>query len=205
VIYKVLRKQDAFYSVFHELASLANQAADELLRLFGSLPITEADAATISDFETKGDRLIVDLNLKLANAFITPIDREDIHRLASGLDGVLDALHGSAHRAIYFRVEKAPEDALEMLRLAKTAITALGSALSCLQTGASPAEFRETVKSCEQRSDELCRRAIGRMFEERVEIYELLKWKELYERLESLLDRCEDFFHTLETLVVKYA
>ena len=205
MIYKVLRKQDAFYSVFHQLAGLANQAADELLRLFGSLPITEADAETISGLESKGDKLIVELNLKLANAFITPIDREDIHRLASGLDGVLDALHGSAHRAIYFRVEKAPEDALEMLRLAKTAITALDSALDCLQTGASLTEFRETVKSCEQRSDELCRRAIGRMFEEKVEIYELLKWKELYERMESLLDRCEDFFHTLETLTVKYA
>lgn len=205
MIYKVLRKQDAFYSVFHQLADLANQAADELLRLFGSLPITEADAETISGLESKGDKLIVELNFKLANAFITPIDREDIHRLASGLDGVLDALHGSAHRAIYFRVEKAPEDALEMLRLAKTAITALDSALNCLQTGASLREFRETVKSCEQRSDELCRRAIGRMFEEKVEIYELLKWKELYERMESLLDRCEDFFHTLETLTVKYA
>lgn len=205
MIYKVLRKQDAFYSVFHQLADLANQAADELLRLFGSLPITEADAETISGLESKGDKLIVELNLKLANAFITPIDREDIHRLASGLDGVLDALHGSAHRAIYFRVEKAPENALEMLRLAKTAITALDSALDCLQTGASLTEFRETVKSCEQRSDELCRRAIGRMFEEKVEIYELLKWKELYERMESLLDRCEDFFHTLETLTVKYA
>lgn len=205
MIYKALRKQDAFYSVFDQLATLAAQAADELHRLFGDLPIEENDAVKISQLEAEGDKLIVELNLKLADTFITPIDREDIHRLASGLNGILDALHGSAHRAAYFRVQKAPADILEMLSLASQAIGALGGALKCFKDGRSVAEFHETVKKCELRSDELCRKAIGRLFEDRVEIYELLKWKELYERLESLLDRCEDFFLTLETLVVKYA
>jgi uncharacterized protein Yka (UPF0111/DUF47 family) len=205
LIYKALRKQDAFFSVFNSLAALATEAATELRRLFASLPLQESDAETMTLLESRGDKLLVDLNLQLAQTFITPLDREDIHRLATGLKGVLDTLHGAAHRAVYFKADKAPPDALEMIDLAGPAITAIGEALLCLQSGKSVAHLRQIVTDCERRADKLSRRAIGRMFEDRLEVYELLKWKELYERLESLLDRCEDAFDIVETLGVKYA
>ena len=205
MIYKALRKQDAFFSVFNQLATLATEAVTELRRLFASLPVKEDDAATMSRLESQSDQLQIDLNLQLAKTFITPLDREDIHRLANGLKGVLDALHGSAHRAVYFRVEKAPQDALEMIDLAAKAIKAIDEAVLCLQTGKSVAHLREVVTDCERQGDNISRRAIGQMFEQRLEVYELLKWKELFERLESLLDRCEDAFIVVETLSVKYA
>jgi uncharacterized protein Yka (UPF0111/DUF47 family) len=133
------------------------------------------------------------------------LDREDIHQLGNGLKGVLDTLHGIVHRMGYFRVVPAPADALEMIDLAAKAITAIGEATQCLQHGKDVAHLREVVMDCERKGDDLSRRAIGKMFEERLEIYELLKWKELYERLEALLDRCEDAFLIVETLSVKYA
>lgn len=205
MIYKALRKQDAFFSVFNQLATLATEAVTELRRLFASLPVKEEDATTMSRLESQSDQLQIDLNLQLAKTFITPLDREDIHRLANGLKGVLDALHGSAHRAVYFRVEQAPEDALEMIDLAAKAIKAIDEAVLCLQTGKSVAHLREVVTDCERQGDDVSRKAIGQMFEQRLEVYELLKWKELFERLESLLDRCEDAFIVVETLSVKYA
>ena len=205
MIYKMLRKQDGYFSVFNELADLAKVAATELRRVATSLPLRQPESDSITELEAGGDELLVSLNLRLAGAFITPLDREDIHRLATGLKGILDHLHGIAHRLAYFEVDAAPGDAIEMIDLATTAITAIGEALRCLQGAKSMAHLRQVVTDCERRGDELSRRAIGQMFKDRMEIYELLKWKELYERLESLLDCCEEGFLIVETLGVKYA
>ena len=205
MIYKALRKQDAFFGVFNELATLATQTVTELRRLFDSFPIQESDAAKMTEMEARGDELQVDLNLRLAKAFITPLDREDIHRLAKSLKGVLDSLHGAAHRAVYLRVGKAPEQALELIDLATLAIAATDEAVKHLQEGKAVDHLRQKVMDAERKGDHISRRAIADMFEQRVEIYELLKWKEIYERLESVLDRCEDSFLVVETLSVKYA
>ena len=205
MIYKALRKQDAFFGVFNELATLATQTVNELRRLFDSFPIQESDAAKMTEMETRGDELQVDLNLRLAKAFITPLDREDIHRLGKSLKGVLDSLHGAAHRAVYLRVGKAPEQALELIDLATLAIAATDEAVKHLQEGKPVDHLRQKVMDAERKGDHISRRAIADMFEQRVEVYELLKWKEIYERLESILDRCEDSFLVVETLSVKYA
>lgn len=205
VIYKALRKDDVFFTVFKTLASLSTEAAVELHRLFESLPITEDDDEKMAGLESRGDELQVELNLRLAKAFVTPLDREDIHRLAKAIKGILDNMHGAAHRAVYLKVDTVMSEALVLIDLASTAIKAIEEAVCCLQKGKSVAHLRQIVTDAERRGDKVSRQAIGHLFENRVEVYELLKWKELYERLESLLDRCEDTFLIIETLSVKYA
>jgi uncharacterized protein Yka (UPF0111/DUF47 family) len=205
VIYKALRKEDAFFSVFGQLATLSTQTITELRRLFDNLPVSEADAQKMTEMELQGDNLQIDLNLRLAKSFITPLDREDIHHLAKALKAILDCLHGTAHRAVYLRVSKAPQHALELIDLATGAIASIDEAVRCLQKGQPVDHLRKKVMEAERQGDQVSRKAIGEMFEQRVEIYELLKWKELYERLEAILDRCEDGFLVVETLSVKYA
>lgn len=205
MIYKALRKQDAFFTVFNQLATLGTESVTELRRLFDSFPVENEDAARMTELEAKGDAMQIDLNLRLAKSFITPLDREDIHRLGKALKGLLDSLHGAAHRAVYLKVGKAPSQALELIDLATTAITAIDESVECLQQGKPVDHLRQKVTEAERKGDHISRKAIADMFEQRVEIYELLKWKELYERLESILDRCEDCFLVVETLSVKYA
>lgn len=205
MIYKALRKEDAFFSVFGQLATLSTQTITELRRLFDALPVREDDAQKMTEMEAQGDALQVDLNLRLAKSFITPLDREDIHHLAKALKAILDCLHGAAHRAVYLRVESAPAPALELIDLATTSIATIDEAVRCLQKGDPVDHLRKKVMDAERKGDHISRKAIADMFEQRVEIYELLKWKELYERLEAVLDRCEDGFLLVETLSVKYA
>jgi hypothetical protein len=159
----------------------------------------------MAEMEAEADTMQVELNLRLAKSFITPLDREDIHHLGKALKAILDSLHGAAHRAVYLRVAKAPAPALELIELATLAIATIDEAVRCLQQGESVDTLRRKVMEAERKGDHISRRAIAAMFEERVEIYELLKWKELYERLEAVLDRCEDGFLLVETLSVKYA
>ena len=205
MIYKLLRKQEAFFSTFGELARLAVEAAGEFRQLLDSHPTCEAHADRISDLESQGDDLIENLNRHLASTFITPIDREDIHHMANSLDSVIDFIHGSAHRVVSYRVERIPDAYHELVGLVVSSTQAIEKGLACLQSGDEIAAFRKQVKKDEKKSDTVSRQAIGDLFAERVDVYELLKWKELYERLESTLDRCEDVFDTLDALVVKYA
>lgn len=205
MIYKALRKEDAFFVVFSQLATLSTQTVTELRRLFDALPVEEADAQKMTEMEAAGDALQVDLNLRLAKSFITPLDREDIHHLGKALKAILDSLHGAAHRAVYLRVGQPPAPALELIELATLAIAAIDQAVRCLQIGQPVDHLRVKVMDAERKGDHISRRAIADMFERRLEIYELLKWKELYERLEAVLDRCEDGFLLVEALSVKYA
>ena len=205
LIYKALRKQDPFFTQFAELATLSTQTIAELHRIFEALPVAETDVKKMTEMEAEGDRLQVDLNLRLARSFITPLDREDIHHLAKALKAILDALHGAAHRAVYLQVGKAPAAALKLIELARLAVGSIEQAVGCLQVGQPVDDLRVKVMEAERKGDEISRRAIAHMFEQRLEVYELLKWKELYERLEAVLDRCEDGFLVLQTLSVKYA
>lgn len=205
MIYQFLRKQEAFFSSFQRQAELAVEAARNTVSLVEVFPGGEQQLSRLAAIEAEGDEIVSEISTRLVRTFITPIDREDIHTLSRQLDSVIDYLNGSAVRLIHFHIDRPTPEYRRLAELALTATSAIGEAVRNVKTGVEVSELRQQVKASELESDAITRRAVGELFKARADIYELIKWKELYERMENVLDRCEDVFDQLERLVVKYA
>lgn len=205
MIYQFLRKQEAFFSSFQRQAALAVEAAHNKLLLVDAYPDVQVQLSRLADIEGEGDQIVNEISQQLLRTFITPIDREDIHSLSRQLDGILDHLHGTAVRLASFHIQSPTPQYRRLVELTVTATTAIGEAVHNVGTANEVSELRRQVKASELESDAITRRAVGELFGARADVYELIKWKELYERMETVLDRCEDVFDQLERLVVKYA
>ena len=158
--------------------------------------------------ERRVDRATTDICNRLNVSFVTPIDREDIHSLATRMDDVLDYIEASADRMKLYGVEKPREEAIELAAL-------LIEGTKLIQQGvAALSHFRDidsVLKPCieinhvENQADMVQKAALGRLFKEETKPLEVAKWMEIFDRLETATDRCEDVADILESIVVKNA
>jgi len=145
----------------------------------------------------------------LHQTFVTPFDREVIHRLVSGLDDVLDYLEETADRLALYEIETARPESFELARL-------LGQAVEQLRVGVKGLRnvkrfSNEILAACidvnrlENEGDEVLRQALARLFREERDALVVMKWKEVFESLEEALDACEDVANLLEGIVLENA
>jgi predicted phosphate transport protein (TIGR00153 family) len=143
---------------------------------------------------------------KLRETFITPLDREDIHGLASGLDDVLDCIEGVASRMNYFRVPKPTPEIRKLVDIISQAVHQISEAIDNLESLGRVDAFCKQINLLEYEADVVCREAIASLFEktQKVEqLKDLIKLKEIYGRLEIAADRCEDVANIIEGIIVK--
>src|SRR5207245_10406446 len=142
---------------------------------------------------------------KLNQTFITPFDREDIHRLASALDDVLDFINAAAERIAIYKITDPPPAAAKLSKLILLQCEELGDAVSRLQKNGDVLARCVEVKRYENEADDASREAIGKLFDCEKDPVNLIKIKELLEVLENATDKAEDAANVLETVVVKNA
>jgi predicted phosphate transport protein (TIGR00153 family) len=191
--------------MFISMAQNAHESS-KLLTLMMEQPDKIRDTAeSIKALEHKGDRMTHDLIVKLNKTFIVPIDREDIYGLSSKLDDVTDLIESIARRLVLFKVTEVTEPALELARVLQRSTAAIVLAVSELQNGMKVMDPCIEINRLEDEADHIYHLALAKLFESEKDPIALIKWKELYEKLEASLDRCEDVANVIEGIIVKNA
>jgi predicted phosphate transport protein (TIGR00153 family) len=205
---RLLPRDEKFFDLFSAVASFTTDAAGllrELLRADAQRRTAIVDQ--IKRLEHQADQVTHEVVTRLDRVFITPLDREDIHLLASRLDDVIDLIDGTARRLLMFRAGKAPEGAVLIADVIGKAVAELQVAVAALEKnkGGTVLAACVQVKRMEEEGDSLYHEWLGRLFEGEPSPLDVIKWKEIYDNLEKTLDFIEDAANVLESISIKHA
>ncbi len=203
--FRLIPREEKFFDLFEQQGTNIVSAArvlEELVHDYGS---AKAKAEQVKDLEHAGDSLTHELVKRLNTTFITPIDREDIYALASRLDDVLDLIDAVADRLLLYKITQPTAGCVDMAKVIVKTAEATDRAVRCLRT-LSPYYHKHCIEvnRLENEADRLLRDLLAALFEG-VEPIEVIKWKEIYETMESVTDRCEDVVNVIEGIVLKMA
>ncbi len=200
----LLPRQEKFFAMLLNQAEVIAKAADLLAAgvTAGNSRLKHA-AAEILILEHRGDEIIHEIFKKLNQTFITPIDPEDIHRLSSGLDDVLDGIEEAAFRIVAYHVDPIPDPIKELANILQSCAGALLRALQALDRHQKVLESCIEINRLENEADMVERSAVAGLFENEKDPIRLIKLKEIYEVLETTTDRCEDVADLLQNVVLK--
>ena len=205
---RLLPRDERFFELFTSVAILNVEAARTLRELFKAPPEKRTYLVeTIKRLEHQADQVTHELVTRLDRSFITPLDREDIHMLASRLDDVLDRIDGTARRSAIFRVEKSPEGVLVLADVIARATEQLLEAVKVLENAKPGVVVKACieVKRLEEEGDSAYSEWLGRLFDEERDPIALVKWKEIYDTMEKTLDQAEDVANVLESIAIKHS
>ena len=159
----------------------------------------------IKDIEHQGDDFVHEIFEELNKTFITPIDHEDISALASSFDDVLDYIDGTATRLVLYEIEKPHENMIKLAEVILNQATELNLAICGLRNIKNPKEIETRcieVNRLENVADDIYKKSVAQLFKQKDAI-EIMKLKEIYERLEFATDKCEDAANVISDIVVK--
>lgn len=201
---RLLPRQEKFFNSFLDQARLIVEASRLLAEAVkeGNSHLSRA-AVRIQQLEQEGDEIIHDTFTRLNQTFITPLDPEDIHSIASRLDDVLDGIEDAAYRMVAYRLEPIPAVAVELCTVVHDSALSLEKAFEKLNKDEKLLDDCIEVNRLEDYADLLVRRAVAELFEQEKDPIALIKNKEIYEFLEDTTDRCEDVADVLQNVVVK--
>lgn len=203
--WSIVPRQRKFFDMFERLAAKVVEGAHLLRALMSDYTNVEAKILAIRAVEHEADIITHEVMDTLNKSFITPIEREDIRSLAQYLDTVLDDIEGTANRFLLYHVEKPTPQAFEMTNLICQATEQILKAVKELENLKQIHIFVVEINRLENMADNISREMIGRLFEEEKDVRDLIRWKDIYEKLERCADRCEDVANTIEDIVVKNA
>ena len=204
---RLLPRKPEFFDLFSQHAALAVQGAAMLAELLAKPGDGEEQATRIRAVEHEADAVCQRTMELLHSSFVTPIERGDIHQLASRLDDILDHIEATSHKLWLYEVKSARPEALQMAAHLVDATRATQATVDALAARPSSEHVRElcrAVKQVEKQNDRVLRGATARLFHDEQDPKTLIKWKEVLDLLEEATDRCEDVANVLESVVVKH-
>jgi uncharacterized protein len=203
---RLLPKEENFLQQFTRTAEIILEAAVVLDGLATDFTDVEVKVGKIKHLEHEGDQVTHQTFALLSRTWITPIDREDIHDLTKQLDDVLDLIDAAAARLVLFKIQAPTPELRAQTHLIVQSAQAIQRALGLLSDLKNSRDILDAcieINRLENEADAVNRRAIGRLFEKEKDPFTLLKWKEIYEVLETATDACEDVANVLEQIVLK--
>jgi uncharacterized protein len=194
----------AYFELFEEAGRNVVLAADLLEQLLVNYPDSRELAGQILECEHEGDRITHDIIDRLNHTFVTPIDREDILALASALDDIVDYTEEVADYLGLYGIEAPMDQAISLARVLSAACREIGEAIPLLR-GFKPeiSEHTATVNRLENDGDKLTREAVASLFDARIDPMVVIRWKDLFERLEAAIDSTEHVADILYGIVIK--
>jgi len=204
--FSLFPKNERFFDLFSLSASNIRLAAGQLLDLVQDFNNVEEKANRLKEVESRGDTITHEIIELLNSSFITPIDREDIYALAGKLDDVLDDIEGVGSRLYLFNVERPTAECIELVQIVVRATEVIEKAIKNLKKMHGLKEFFVEIHSLENQADQITRALVAKLFHNgSTDVVGLIKWKEIYGRLEHTADRCEDVANIIEDIAVKNA
>jgi uncharacterized protein Yka (UPF0111/DUF47 family) len=202
---RLLPREEKFFDLFCAVADRNKEAAVHLRKLFEAPPERRAPhVEALKRLEHEADQVTHEVVNRLDRTFITPLDREDIHQLASNLDDVMDAMDGTARRSEIFRLGPAPEGVKLLCEAIERMVAVLSEAVACLKQGKEVMQYCIDAKRLEEEGDAIYHDSLGRLFATERDAIEIIKWKEIYDDLERTLDESEDVANVLESISLKH-
>jgi predicted phosphate transport protein (TIGR00153 family) len=192
-----------YFALFEEAGANALRAADLLDQMLATYPERRELAKELVICEQEGDRITHDLIHHLNHTFVTPIDREDIYRLAGGLDDIVDYTEEVADYLGLYQVQAPMKQAQEMARILHEACGQIAEALPLLRGFRDISNHTIEINRLENEGDRLTREAIASLFDNGIDPMVVIRWKDLFERLESAIDATEDVANIIEGIVIK--
>ncbi|MDP9206244.1 MAG: DUF47 family protein [Gemmatimonadota bacterium] len=202
---RILPRDEKFYDMFTELAKRLTASATLLHELFKSPSELDAKVSKIKGLEHEADNLTHDIIDRIDRTFVTPFDREDIHALASELDDVIDLIDGTARRATIFRIQKTRPAAVVLAEVLARAACCVEEGVRDMKDAKHVYAISEKLKVLEEEGDAVYHEAMGALFAEGGDALEVVKWKDLYDKIEDALDQCEDVGNVLQSIALKNA
>jgi hypothetical protein len=193
-----------FFDAFERQSEHAVRAVALLQDLVENFSDVPGAVKAIKDVEHAGDQIAHESIARLHATFVTPIDGRDIHTLTLRLDDVLDSIEAVAAALAVFRVTRPTPECHALTLVVAESVAAADEAVKCLRSlDAAFYRYADEVYRCERHADHLLRQSLAKLFDLESDASELLKWKEIYETLEGVTDRCEDVTNAIETIMVK--
>lgn len=202
--FRLIPTEEKFYSDFLEMADLLMEAGKALEELVSSDPPHLENATRIRELEEKCDFWTHEISQRLNRAFVTPMDREDIHALAGALDDVMDAMEDAANLFALYRIAEVRPGVRGIVALLVAQTREIREALLGLETYQRVLEHAIEINHLEHEADEVHRHLVAALFEEEKDPILLIKWKDILMYLERATDRAEDVADLLESIVVKH-
>jgi len=198
-------KDRQFFDLFEEAAGNIVRAADLLDRMLRNWPDSADLAREILICEQEGDRITHDVIQRLNNTFVTPIDREDILGLVSSLDDVVDFTEEVADYLGLYKIEAPMEQAMQLSHVLLQASRQIAEAMPRMRDFRDMSHYTVEVNRLENDGDRIVREAIASLFDTGIDPMVVIRWKDIFERLEDAIDACEHVAYVLEAIVIKNA
>ena len=201
-------REQKFFDLFEESAKNISKAAQSLKDMLDTWQFIDSHVAEITEMEHTGDTITHQVISMLHRTFVTPFDREDIALLAHTMDDIIDFIHASADAMFIYKIASPTQRAKELADVIVQGAAEMEKAVAGLRK---KSEFKNMLDHCvemnrlENAADRIYRAAIGELFENTSDIATVIKWREIYEHMESATDRCEDVANVLEGVALKHA
>ena len=203
-----LPREQKFFDLFEAAAKNITKAARELKEMMDTWQFIDSRVAEITELEHEGDTIAHQILSLLHRTFVTPFDREDIALLAHTMDDIIDFVHATADSMFIYKITSPTQRAKELADIIVLGSIEVEKAVHGLRH---KSEFKQILERCveinrlENMADRVYRAAIGELFENTTDITQIIKWREIYEHMESATDRCEDVADALEGVALKNA
>ncbi len=209
ILSKLVPREGKFYELFNRQASLiadAGREIESLIKDYGNAAGRAERVARIHALEHDGDRVTHEMMTLLHTIFVTPFDRDDIHRLISRLDDVLDLMQDTVESLVLYDVQALTSEATNLASLLQRSCVRVQSAVALLKSMDNAPEIMKLcaeIDSMESEADHVMRTGISSLFRNESDVRQLIKLKAIYELLETATDRCQDVANIIESVVVE--
>ena len=207
MVFRLIPKEQLFYDDFERAAGIILTAAGLLVDATEHFEKLNETAKQLERLEHDGDQVLHDIMARLNRTFITPIDREDIHQLASRLDDVLDLIEEVSERFILYKVQTITPQARQLAKVIQQQAQEIHKVMPKLRDMRHERIMEHCIEinRLENTGDQLLREAFAALFDGQPDPLIVIKWRELYELMELATDKCEDVANTIEGIVLKNA
>jgi predicted phosphate transport protein (TIGR00153 family) len=207
-ISRLMPRQGRFFGLFDGHAKLIVDGARSLVDVLRNYENGHRAAGikTIEDIEHAADRITHETVQLLHTTFITPFDRDDIHRLISRMDDVLDLIQDAGESLVLYDIQKLTPEAVQLAELLLQCAQRVQSAVKLMATmadGPQMLKICEEIDKLESEADKVMRSAISKLFRDETDVRQLIKLKAIYESLESATDKCQDVANVIESVVLE--
>jgi len=205
---RMIPKEEKFFDLFDELANKIEEGGELFLDMVEHYEYSEPKIAKLKVMEQEADVITHKTYEKMHKTFLTPIDREDIYALVNKMDSILDMIEASAARMSLYKVKFLAKEIIDQAKILNKAIKKVKYIVHAMKNMKNAKMILDAcveINTLENEGDIVMRMTMTRLFEQEKDPIELIKWKEIFERIEEAIDVCEDVANVVEGIVLKYA
>lgn len=205
---RLFPKEKNFYDLFDELALKIEEGTQFFLEMSRKHNYSEARVARLKELEHEADIIAHKTYKKMHKTFFTPIDREDIYILVNKMDSILDIVEGTASRIHMYQAKEKNDNIIEQMEILAAAVSINTFIIKGLRNIKNSKEILNAcgnIHALENKGDVVLRNMITHLFIAEQDPFELVKWKEIFERIETAIDACENVCNIVEGIVIKNA